>query len=71
MPKAKNPLYVVVANGRYDMVGKPTLKNKCLAQVLKNIGGVSDVVADGTYIFGVKGVTKHGRIKVFLDDVEN
>lgn len=47
----KNPLYVIVSEDRYDMMGRPTFKNQYLAEMLKKMGGVSDTVAPGTYIF--------------------
>lgn len=60
MPKAKSPLYVVVANGHYDMIGAPTLRNKFLARLLTAQGGVNESVEDGTYIYRAKRLTLHG-----------
>jgi len=52
--KKPSPLYVEVTEGRYDMYGTPTRRNKQLAAILKRIGGVNESVPPGTYIFDVK-----------------
>lgn len=47
----KNPCYVIVDETDYNIFGAPTRKNQLLASILKAMGGVSDTVPPGTYIF--------------------
>lgn len=50
----KHPCYIIVDNGTWNAFGNPTIKNQYLTQVLTNMGGVSDTVPDGLYIFKMK-----------------
>lgn len=50
----KNPCYIIVDNGTWNAFGRPTYINKYLTQVLTNMGGVSDSVSDGLYVFRMK-----------------
>lgn len=47
----KNPCYIIVDNGTWNAFGRPTLLNKYLIQVLYAMGGVSDEVPAGLYVF--------------------
>lgn len=55
----KPSITVVVADGRYNMYGAPSLKTTLLAMLLKGMGGVNEHVPDGTYNFsvGMKGLS--------------
>lgn len=50
-------LTIVVANGRWDAFGADTPAHKNLLEELKNMGGISDSVSDGTYTFTI---VQHG-----------
>lgn len=49
----KNVL-VWVHDGRYDVFGTPSLRTERLTRLLSRLGGVSDEVEDGYYVFNAK-----------------
>lgn len=49
-----DPLVVIVTESRYDCYGAPTYRSQFLTTMLKNMGGVSDTVPPGTYLFNVR-----------------
>jgi hypothetical protein len=50
----KEPLTVIVHDGRWDCYGPVTRRNKFLYSVLARSGGVRDSVPAGRYHFNVK-----------------
>lgn len=61
----ETPLTILVTDGRWDAFDEPSLRNTLLVEVLTQIGGVSDTVAPGTYLFNVKDVD--GKFVATLD----
>lgn len=47
-------LVIVVGNGRWDAFGDPSPANQFLLELLQQMGGVSESVADGTYHFSAE-----------------
>ena len=50
----KEGILVLVDNGRYDMLGAPTRRNRWLAELLNAQGGVSDTVEPGLYVYNAR-----------------
>lgn len=49
-----HPLYVEVTGTDYQTFGKPTVRNRMLADFLKRkLGGINESVPPGTYIFTI------------------
>lgn len=48
------PVTILVTEGRWDAVDEPTERNAWLVRVLKEMGGISDSVPQGTYHFNVE-----------------
>ena len=63
------PILIVVADGRWDSFGTLTPRSLELAQILTNLGGVSDSVPEGTYHFNAKKLVGR-RYRVTLNPVK-
>jgi hypothetical protein len=50
----RKPVYVVVTDNRYDILGPLTRRSARLVSIIKNAGGVSDSVEMGVYEFNVR-----------------
>lgn len=45
---------VYVHDGRYDIIDKPTFRNRWLAELLMRQGGINESVPDGMYNFNAR-----------------
>ncbi len=55
MFKVKNPLHIVVSEGRWDAYGSPhSYRQQLLFALLKVTGGISDSVPPGYYYYNAK-----------------
>ena len=69
MFKVKNPLHIVVSEGRWDAYGSPlSYRQHMLFALLKRTGGISDSVPPGHYYYNVK--LKGLNLIVTLDPIE-
>lgn len=49
----ETPITVLVSNGQYNVFDEPTPRNLELFKILREMGGISDTVKNGTYHFNV------------------
>ena len=69
MFKVKNPLHIVVSEGRWDAYGSPlSYRQKMLLALLQGTGGISDSVPPGHYYYNAK--LKGLNLIVTLDPID-
>ena len=69
MFKVKNPLLIVVSEGRWDAYGSPlSYRQLLLFALLKGTGGISNTVPPGHYYYNAK--LKGLNVIVTLEPVE-
>lgn len=61
----KNPLYIFVDDNDWNAYGKLTYWNSLKMQILRKLGGISDTVSPGTYVFDLE-LTRKGFVVCLL-----
>ena len=67
--KDKNPLHIVVSEGRWDAYGSPlSYRQQMLFALLKGTGGISNTVPPGHYYYNAQ--LKGFNVIVTLDPID-